>query len=136
MSDSVFLDTNVLVYCYTSTEPEKQRKARMAANYPDAWISTQVCNELSHILFRKFRQDWPSVRKVLAELRANFQIWNVSVDTAELATALAEQTGFSFYDSLMLAAGIETNCGVMFTEDLHHGQVIRGMQIRNPFLEA
>ncbi|GAB4420739.1 MAG: PIN domain-containing protein [Bacteroidia bacterium] len=136
MSGSVFLDTNVLVYCYTAKEPVKQQQAQSAVSYPDVWISTQVCNEFSHILFHKFRQDWPSVRKVLAELRSNFHIWNVSVDTAGLATALAEQTGYSFYDSLMLAAGIEANCGVLFTEELHHGQVIRGMQIRNPFLEA
>ncbi|MDX2282843.1 MAG: PIN domain-containing protein [Bacteroidia bacterium] len=136
MNDRIFLDTNVLVYCYTSTEPVKRSQALVAAGLPDAWISTQVCNELSHILFRKFRQDWPSVRRVLAELKTNFQIWNVSVDTAELAASLAEQTGYSFYDSLMLAAGIEAGCGVLFTEDLRHGQLIRGVQIQNPFLTA
>lgn len=134
MSDRIFLDTNVLVYCYTSTEPVKRSQALIATAFPDVWISTQVCNELSNILYRKFHQDWPSIRNVLTELRTNFHIWNVSVDTAELAASLAEQTGYSYYDSLMLAASIEAGCSVLFTEDLQNGQMIRGLRIHNPFI--
>lgn len=54
MSDRIFFDTNVLVYCYTETEPNKKSVAVEFAQSPDAWISTQVLQELSNTLRRKF----------------------------------------------------------------------------------
>ena len=41
MRDKAFLDTNVLIYCYTSTEPEKQAKAQSVALQPDIVISVR-----------------------------------------------------------------------------------------------
>ncbi len=42
MNDKHFLDTNILVYCYTSTELEKREKAQRVAKLPNTIISTQV----------------------------------------------------------------------------------------------
>ena len=42
MSGKSFLDTNVLVYCYTETEPEKQAVAVALAEQSETWVSTQV----------------------------------------------------------------------------------------------
>jgi predicted nucleic acid-binding protein len=55
MNDKSFLDTNVLVYCYTETEPEKQAVAVALAEQSDTWVSTQVLQELSNTLRRKFK---------------------------------------------------------------------------------
>ena len=52
-----------------------------------------------------------------------------------LSTALSigSESGFSFYDSLIVAAAVEAECNVLLTEDLQHGRKIRGVEIRNPF---
>jgi predicted nucleic acid-binding protein len=50
------------------------------------------------------------------------------------ALSIAEETGWSFYDSLMVSTALAAGCGVILTEDLQHGQRIRGAEIRNPFL--
>ena len=42
MSDSVFFDTNILVYAYSSTELHKQVIARKLINESESFISTQV----------------------------------------------------------------------------------------------
>ena len=56
MNDKHFLDTNILVYCYTSTELEKREKAQRAAKIAKYhYISTQVLQEFSYTLRRKFQ---------------------------------------------------------------------------------
>jgi predicted nucleic acid-binding protein len=41
--------------------------------------------------------------------------------------------GFSFYDSLIVAAALEFGCSRLYSEDLRHGQRIEGLIIENPF---
>jgi len=41
---------------------------------------------------------------------------------------------FSFYDSLIITASLETECETLYTEDLQHSQKIHGLTIMNPFL--
>ena len=43
--------------------------------------------------------------------------------------------GFSFYDSLIVAAALEAGCATLYSEDMQHGQQIQGLTIRNPFAE-
>ena len=40
----------------------------------------------------------------------------------------------SWYDSLLIAAAAEAGCSTLYTEDMQHGAVIRGVKIVNPFL--
>jgi predicted nucleic acid-binding protein len=54
-------------------------------------------------------------------------------DRALLAKA---EFGYSLYDTLMITAALDLGCHALITEDLHHGQVIRGMKIINPFRES
>ena len=56
MLGKVFLDTNVLIYCYSVDEVSKQDIALrlIDKNSENSLISTQVINELSNILFKKF----------------------------------------------------------------------------------
>ena len=37
------------------------------------------------------------------------------------------------YDALIVAAALQANCDVLYTEDLQHGQKFGGLSIRNPF---
>ena len=44
------------------------------------------------------------------------------------------QYGYSTYDSLILAAALASTCGTLYSEDMQHGQIIRGkLTIINPF---
>jgi predicted nucleic acid-binding protein len=46
---------------------------------------------------------------------------------------LEAETGYSFYDSLILAAAIRGGCDVLYSDDLQDGQGVRGMKIINPY---
>jgi predicted nucleic acid-binding protein len=46
-----------------------------------------------------------------------------------------DQTGFSFYDSLIIASAIRTGCKKLYTEDIQDGREVLGVKIINPFKE-
>ena len=47
---------------------------------------------------------------------------------------LAGQLGFHIYDAIIVAAALEADCAMPYTEDLQSGQVTdRRLTIRNPF---
>ena len=51
------------------------------------------------------------------------------------ALKIASKYKYSFPDSLIIATAIEYNCNVLFSEDMHHNQIIENtLKIINPFL--
>lgn len=135
MNDNVFLDTNIIVFSYSYTEPEKQRKARQLIVESNSFISTQVLQELANTLSRKFKFGFPDVLKAIEECRQN-NITHINTEGTLLqACKIAERYGFSFYDSVIISAALESDCTILYSEDMSHGQVIENkLKIVNPFL--
>jgi len=134
MKDKAFLDTNILVYCYTDTEPEKREKARVVASHTNVVISTQVLKEFINTLFKKFKLEWTDIRMAVKEVKQNFPVYVNSEQTIDKACSIAERYGFSFYDSLIIAAAFEAECTTLYSEDLQDQQKIEGrLVIINPF---
>jgi predicted nucleic acid-binding protein len=49
---------------------------------------------------------------------------------------LRAKYNISFWDSLIVASAIENKCTILYTEDLHHSQLIAGrLRILNPFIQ-
>ncbi len=134
MNDNVFLDSNILVYSYSSSEPNKLKIAREIIEDNNSFISTQVLQELCSILTRKFKFPYTQAISALEECRQNNNLHINDEKTIILACSIAERYGFSFYDSLIIASALESDCTTLYTEDLHDGQIIEGVLIiRNPF---
>jgi predicted nucleic acid-binding protein len=49
------------------------------------------------------------------------------------ALRVSAETGWTYYDSLIVSAAAAANCDVLVTEDLQNGRTIRGVTIQNPF---
>lgn len=134
MSDKVFLDTNILIYCYSVAELEKQRIARKCISEYNSCISTQVLQELANTLIKKFKTAPTEVVLTISESRHNNLVHVNSENTIIEACKIADRYGYSFYDSLIIAAALECNCNTLFSEDLSNGQVIETkLKIVNPF---
>lgn len=85
-------------------------------------------------LRRKLKRSIAEIRPVFLEAVLNYTVHVNTAATVERALGVAERYGFSFYDSLIVAAALETGCTTLYSEDLHHGQVIDGkLEIQNPF---
>ena len=133
--DNCFIDTNILVYCYTKDEPLKKEKALLVVNKPLTFISTQVLNEISNILKKKFDHSYADIIETINELSTDFNIYINKPVTIIKACNIAKKYHFSFYDSLIIAAALECNCKIIFSEDMQHKQIIENtITIINPFL--
>lgn len=135
---SFFLDTNVLVYTFDKTAPEKQATAQQLlerALSGDGCISFQVMQEFLNLALRKF--DPPltiaqAKRYVQTTLEPLCLVY-ADVDLYQRALDVRERWHFSFYDSLIVAAALEAHCTVLYSEDLQHNQKVGALTIINPF---
>ena len=134
MSDNVFLDSNILVYSYSNSEIQKQEIARQLIADSNSFISTQVLQELCNIVTRKFKFTYQQAATAIKESCQNNSLHINTEDTLLQACQIAEKYRFSLYDSLIVAAALESNCSVLYSEDLHDGQAIEGkLTVKNPF---
>lgn len=133
----VFIDSNVIIYAYSNSEKEKQQTARKIVKENYAVISTQVLQEISNTLGRKYLLDYLSIKETLQEcIYSCDEVHTNRQQTIFKACDIAEHYQFSFYDSLIISASIESDCGILYSEDLQHNQVIDGvLTIINPFIK-
>ena len=60
----------------------------------------------------------------------------LTVSLMEDAWDVQKRWGFSYWDSLIVAAARALGCRVLLTEDLTHGQHLDGLRVVSPFREA
>jgi predicted nucleic acid-binding protein len=98
-------------------------------------VSVQVLNEFADVAFWKLKMDWDAIAGCLGMIEALCgRAIPLTAETNRAAVDLSKRHGFRIYDSLILAAAIESGCITLFTEDMQHGQVVEGVRIENPFL--
>jgi predicted nucleic acid-binding protein len=133
MRGKVFLDTNVLIYAMALGDPRRDRAQQLLAR--GGMVSVQVLNEFAAVARRKMRMPWEDVIDALDAIRILCPSpVPVTVDTHEAALKIAEQSSYSIYDALIVAAAVEAKCSTLYSEDLQDGQVIeKKLTIRNPF---
>lgn len=126
-----FIDSNVLVYAFSN---DSRRDRALAVAAQGGVISAQTLNEVTNVLRRKVRLDWPDVEAALHTVRDYFQeIVPLTAATHAIAMPIARDHGLAFYDALIVAAALEAGCDTLFTEDLQDGRVFGELAIRNPF---
>ena len=135
MSDRVFIDSNIILYLYSEDEIIKQDKAQeILAVHINHLISTQVINEVSNILFKKFNLSAAEVENVILEIDKYIRIVDYSLKTQIKAVKLKDKYRFQYYDALIMATALEQGCSILFTEDMQNGQIIENsLKIVNPF---
>ena len=140
MSDRFFLDTNVFVY---EVDPRNQAKSRRASELVGravdskrGVVSYQVVQEFFNVALTRFAKPF-SASEAEDYLSLTFKpILAVHSSTRLFVEALRIQTQdhFSWYDALIVAEAQQSNCSILYTEDMQHGRRIGGLKIENPFL--
>ena len=66
---------------------------------------------------------------------SNNNIVHVNTNATILqACKVADRYGYSFYDSLIIAAAIESGCSILYSEDMTHQQrIYNTLSVINPF---
>ena len=135
MSVEAFFDTNIFIYLYADNELEKQAICREIINNAGVCItSTQILNEISNVMIKKWRMPSEAVKTVQKDVRKISKVLYIDENTIDNAIDLNAKYGFSYYDCLMLASALESGYDVLYSEDMNNGQVIDGkLKILNPF---
>lgn len=136
-----FVDANVLVYAFDSSAARKQRAAQELLERlwesGNGCVSVQVLQEFFVAITRKVPKPLP-VDDARARIH-EFAAWTVFAPTADdivAAIDLHAQAQIGFWDAMIVLAAAESDCDVLWTEDLNGGQLLRGVQIRNPFTDS
>lgn len=136
-----FFDTNVLLYLFDDSVPEKKARAQEvfseAVEAGRVVLSTQVLQEFYVNVTRKLAEPLaPAVAE--ARIRDFARLSLVRVDEAMILAAIERHRSmaFSFWDALILEAALKGRADRLLTEDLQHGQEIEGLRVENPFLKA
>ena len=140
MNDRFFLDTNIFVYSFDHSATAKLRRANQLIHQAVATgkgiVSFQVVQEFFNVAFRRFAQPMtpPEAEQYLAAVFRPLLAVHSSSALYGQALQLCTRYRLSWFDSLIVAAALEAECKVLYSEDLQHGQKLGDLTVRNPFV--
>jgi predicted nucleic acid-binding protein len=127
----VFFDTNVLVYAQEQGVKADRARALLAEG---GFVSVQVLNEFAAVARRKLARGWSEIGETIDDVLALVDPpLTLTVALHETARRLAGDHNVSFYDALIVAAAIEADCEILFSEDMQSGRAFGALTVRNPF---
>ncbi len=136
MNADIFLDSNICIYLFANDA----KKAEIAYTLMDRspMISTQVIVEATNVFIKKLKfpkqTAFDSAMFIMNRAKVNV----ITPNTLNNAFALSLKNSFSFFDALILASALESNCTILYSEDLQHNQKItflkKHITIINPFI--
>ena len=138
MSVEVFFDSNVLLYLFDAVNHRKRKIADRLVDEAivdrSAVISYQVAQEVLNVLAKRIdpRMSVADASRFLADTLE--PLWGVQPSARLLRSALSvrERYGFSFYDSLIVAAALSAGCTRLLSEDLQQRAAHRRAYDREP----
>jgi predicted nucleic acid-binding protein len=131
-----FIDTNVWLYAFSKTQdPTKTQHAKaLIRRERQIAISTQVINEVSYNLLKKFQADERDIRRLTNSFYRKYLVIEFQKDVYHQASNLRLTYHFSFWDSLIVASALASDARKLFSEDMHDGLKVNDqLIIVNPF---
>jgi len=129
----------MFVYSFEGTSSDKGRAAvqliRRAIATRRGVISYQVVQEFFNVALRRFAQPMTTseAEQYLATTFRPLLAVHSSLALYTEALQLAQRFKLSWFDSLIVAAAIASNCDVLYSEDLQDGQEFGDLRVVNPF---
>jgi predicted nucleic acid-binding protein len=133
-----FVDANVLVYAFDSSAGDKKDVAEdlLARLWTSGagCLSVQVLQEFFVTITTKVPQLLPvdDATERVREL-ATWKVFSPKADDVLGAISIQKESKLKFWDAMVVRAAVELGCGVLWTEDLNDGQIIKTVRIQNPF---
>lgn len=140
MSGRFFLDSNIFVYSFDANISGKAKRAsqliRQAADTGKGIVSYQVVQEFFNVALRRFPRPMNTAEAEQYLITVFRPILAIQSSPGLYVEALriAEKYRLSWYDSLIVAAALQGECSVLYSEDMQHHQKIEALRIEDPFL--
>lgn len=131
-----FVDSNIWLYGFSTNNKEETKRiiAKQIIQEKQIVISTQVINEVSFNLFKKYKLDEVSILNLINSFYNHSQIIQFNQNIYELASNLRGKYCLSFWDSLIIASALFANADILYSEDMQHNLIVdKQLTIINPF---
>ena len=137
-SSPCLLDSNIWLYAFVEQgEPQKQAAAKQLLEQPAVVVSTQIINEVCVNLLRKADFTEEQIRRLIYSFYLRYSVTTIDQTVMLSAADLRSRYSFSFWDSLVVAAALQAECGLLYTEDMQHGLYVdERLKIWNPFVAS
>ena len=137
----IAIDTNILVYAVDDYEPEKKTIAnelvrRLLHQSDEIVIPWQVIVE-----FLAIQRRWKNLGRIdeiaigenIADVLTAFEVVVPKISIVTQSLSLTTRFNLSHWDSLLIAACIEANIEILYSEDLSHQTRYHSVTVINPF---
>jgi predicted nucleic acid-binding protein len=128
------LDTNVVIYNHNKIDLRK-RSISKELLLENPVISSQIISEYLNYMKNKLKMEKHYLMRGCAQWLNQCTVQPVKASTVELASRLIDKYDIQLFDGIIVASALEANCGVLYSEDMQHGQIIEtSLKIVNPYL--
>jgi len=76
---------------------------------------------------------WTEVTKGLSSIRTICSVVPLTLETHERGVWIAQRYQLNIFDAMIVSAAQLAGCTTLYSEDMHHGLVIDGLTIADPF---
>lgn len=135
MEGRIFIDTNLLIYYVSDNQQKKEIVRDLLLSAKRISVSSQVITEFVAVSLKKKINPLDETIRFAREFMELFEVTAVDATVILRSFEIMQTHKFSSWDSLIVAAALQSKASVLYTEDLQHGQKIEKMKIVNPFLQ-
>jgi len=136
MTARYFIDSNVWLYLFTKDDSHKKLRADSflsARTETDVLVTSwQVVNEVWSNLLRKGRSD-EVAREMAEHILRSCTLVDFSYALLLAAHDLRLRDTLHFWDSLIIAAALESDSDTLVSEDMQDGRAFGRLTVRNIF---
>jgi predicted nucleic acid-binding protein len=130
----IALDSNILIYNHSLDLESKRLIARDFFKEKPV-VSSQVISEYLNVMQRNFKMQKQELMNIYSSWLEKCSVHPVILSTIKLAQNLVTKYDFQIFDGIIVAAALEADCDILYSEDMQDGQIIENMlKIKNPFL--
>ncbi len=136
--DSLFVDTNILLYSVDSGSPKKREQAwnwlTLFWEQRTGRLSWQVLHEFYANAERRLRLDRREARAIV-EGYLRWSRVEMSFGLVQRAWHWMDQAQLAYWDGLILAAAEQSGCAWLLSEDFQPGRRYGSVTVINPLLK-
>ncbi|MDR2898167.1 MAG: PIN domain-containing protein [Spirochaetaceae bacterium] len=130
----IALDSNILIYNHSSDQEEKRYIARELFKEVPI-VSSQVVSEYLNVMRRIFKMQKLELLQLCTLWLEQCSFHPVVLSTIKYAQNLVEKYDFQVFDGIIVAAALEAECDILYSEDMQNGQIVENrLTIVNPFV--
>jgi predicted nucleic acid-binding protein len=132
-----FIDTNVLVSAMDRSDRQRRQQSRQLLRSlrrsRTGVISTQVLQEFFVVATRKLAIDPLKAKSMIQWFEKYFEVVVINAPLIREAIDCSVVNRLSFWDALIVVSAERAMASTLYTEDLSHDQVVRGVRVNDPF---